>query len=123
MKTELSFLLDLLLNDITPLELKKLIAERIKEVELNLQPAPIQRPIPKSAQVSIPQEVIDANPGMGKAQLADLMRNQQSSPQDQTMAPVVVSPIAQAALQARQQAIQIAASGKPEPGRTSPRKF
>jgi hypothetical protein len=37
--------------------------------------------------------------------------------------PIAQTPTAAAALQAREQAIKIAASGKPEPGRTSPRKF
>ena len=95
--SELSFLISLILNEKLPLELKQLIADRIQAVEQ----------------------------GMGRSQI--LFPNQLPPvTQVQNVAPiqnVAQTPAAAAALASRQQAISMAASDKPEPGRTSPRKF
>jgi hypothetical protein len=93
--SELSFLLELLLNHKVPQTTKKLIQERIREVESHIQAPALQR------QPSV-----------------------RPSPTAQEPQPVIANTAAAAeALAAREALIQQATSGRAEPGRTSPRKF
>lgn len=96
MITELSFLIDLLLTKRSPKEKIVLITERIKEIE---------------NQKTQPQVFVHPGPNaQAQSTIANLMKDQ------------VTAPVAQA-LANRQSLIQSAHSDKPEPGRTSPRKF
>lgn len=118
MRSELSFLMDLFLNDEVPQPIKKMVADRIREVEEALINPPVQTwtsnvasmghlpPVPTiphaGQQAPSMQRIIDANPD------------------------VVAPPVTQAAaiaLQKRAQLVMSAQAEKPEPGRTSPRKF
>jgi hypothetical protein len=103
--TELSFLVDLLINQ-KPKDFKRLITERIKEIEL----AP--RALVKTNQ--IPAHLAGQSPST----IANLMKDPVEAPQV-----AINSPAAHAALVQRQEAIAQAMSGKVEKGRTSPRKF
>jgi len=105
---ELSFLIDLILNEKLTKRLKDRISERIKEIELS-RPAAVNHNHSQiiSSQVPSTQRILN--------EMA--MNPVQPEPAQAT------SVIAQQALLNRQTAISIAASGKPEPGRTSPRKF
>lgn len=95
--TELSFLIQLILDEELPAKHKKICAERIKEIESNFSNQPQLNP------QSYPP-------------------NPPSYPQVRVQEPVVPSSAAAAqALQARAEAISKA--GKIEPGRTSARKF
>lgn len=129
--TELSFLLELLLNHKLPKPTKEAITHRIKEVEARFVQTPQQsllpvpgpqaiRP-PRGAQSASTQRILDemaaegSNPiqGDGLGGYVDI-----SQP-----AVIAQTPAALAALNARNEAIRIATSGKEEKGRTSPRKF
>jgi len=107
--TELSFLLDLLLNEKLSVEVKTKITERIRDIESRMSVSPNFKPniVANSVQAPSTQKILD----------------------EMAMNPVPVEPqqpssvAAAQALASRQAAIMIAASGKPEPGRTSPRKF
>ena len=104
--TELQFLIDLLLNHKLTASTKKLISERIKVVESELTTKSQHRPMaPSSAQAPSTQRILD----------------EMTQPEPVTQA-------AAQALQSRSAAIKKAIDsgpfgGKPEPGRTSPRKF
>lgn len=95
--TELTFLLELILNHKIPLSTKNLIKERIGLLQQNLPQQSIQRQ-------SFANET------------NQLVANN---------APITIAhtPAVAEALAHRQQAITIAASGVAEKGRTSPRKF
>jgi hypothetical protein len=95
--TEIQWLCDLLLNCKLPKKAKERFIARIGEVESKLSPQP-------HVKTNLVQSRIDQ------------AMNQQVDQVAQTA-------IAQKALEDRQLAIKVAASGKPEPGRTSPRKF
>ncbi len=110
--TELSFLIELLLNHKLQKVTKDAIAERIKEAS---GPNAIQQHVPNGVRSLSPmvamqspstQAILDRNP--------DLVVPIESVGQ---------TPAAQAAIASRQQAIAQALSGKPEKGQTSPRKF
>lgn len=105
--SELSFLLDLLLNEKLSIKVKTKLTERIKEIESRMGQPPIVHRIIPSAQAPSTQKILD-----------EMAMNPQpvEAPQANTFATAQ-------ALQSRQQAIAIAASGKPEAGRSSPRKF
>jgi hypothetical protein len=108
--TELSFLLDLLLNHKLPKATKEAITGRIKEIEtLAHQPTITQpqwqpRP-PRNAQSPSTQRILD------------------EMAQEPSVSQIAQTPAVAAALAARQEAISIALSGKEEKGRSSPRKF
>lgn len=104
-----------------PAAIKKLVADRIREVEANLSTqvvvprgtpqlvAPYPLAVPPSCVPGVPpqapsmQRIIDDNPGI--------------------IPPPPVTAAAAEALQRRQQAIKSGTSEKPEPGRSGPRKF
>ena len=140
MTTELSFLVDLLLNHKLQPVTRKAIAERLKEVEETLSrgypppPAAVEArrtmmTVPPvrpelAAQAASTRAILERNPdlipaagGQGAAQAPAVVTEQ---------APVAViaqTPATAQALQHRQEVINQALSGKPEKGRTSPRKF
>ena len=137
--TELSFLVDLLLNHRLPKPTREAVAARIKEVEkgmgnpltgITATPAFQARPI--VAPAAIPAHMV----GQPASTVAAMMRQEaagapqaiQSNHVSEIPPPAPVAVIAQtpqtaAALADRNAAIAQAISGKPEKGRTSPRKF
>ncbi len=115
--TELQFLIHLLLDHNLPKSTKKIVADRIGFVESMYGTNP-------------PAQIIQSNRAMVSAQAAstqailDKMALEVNPPENVT----ATTPAAAAALQARADAIRAATQsvplrGKPEPGRTSPRKF
>lgn len=109
--TELQWLIKLLTQHKLSPSLKDLFIERIGEVETRMSSQDIRRqtnPMNPLAQAPSTQRILDQ------------LDNHDNTTSDGI---IVNSPIAAQALQARQQAIAQAASGTPEKGRTSPRKF
>lgn len=139
--TELSFLIDLLLNEKLSKPVKDKIAGRIREIEATprewtAQPAGM-RPHPMNP-AAIPAHLA----GQSASTIANFMKHnptavdvtpqppaaQIETPADPNEAPaqpaaVVASPQAAHAMAARQAAINLAISGKPAPGEKGPRKF
>jgi hypothetical protein len=111
--TELKWLVDMLLNNRLSPKVKSKFIARIGDVEASLfNSPPLKRPpLSPLANLQVPsmQAIVEA------LQLED----QKVIPIEQ----VAQTPEAAEALNKRNLAIQIATSGKPEPGRTSPRKF
>lgn len=107
--TELTFLVELLLNHKLPKATKDLVAQRIREVEegLILRPSPPPRvaPSPQAAQAPSTQAILDRNP--------DLVQP----------AAVGQTPAAVAALNSRQEAINASLNGKVDKAAGRPRKF
>lgn len=147
--TELSFLLELLLNHKLPQATKKAVTERVKEVEQGLSTTHMHVQDTSgftTAQISA-QRTLQAIPphlvGQAPSTIAAMMRNgftpegqpavvtntvefrgvQVQPPEPQPVAVIAQTPAAAAAIADRQNAISQAISGKPEKGRTSPRKF
>ncbi len=137
MASELGFLLDLLLNHKLPMATRVAITERIKEVEQRLNQGPQIVPRGTAAPIQVPQQNIPPHlVGQSPSTIAAMMRNgfvpegptiaiAPSGPAVEPTQPAVIAqtPAAVAALNDRQQAINQAISGKPDKGRTSPRKF
>ncbi len=142
--SELSFLLDLLLNHKLPKVTKDAVAARVREVEIALQSSGPGRQAftpPAASAGFIPPHLIGQSPST----IAKLMRHPDlaeklahpsalSAGSIETIGPeaaapptpvavIAQTPAAQAAMQDRQAAINGQLSGKPEKGRTSPRKF
>lgn len=108
--SELSFLLDLLLNEKLSKAVKEKITERIKLFEQNLT---LVKPV-VLASMQAPSTI------------AALQRQAAEVGQVgaiETPAGAITTVKAAMAIQDREKAIAQAQSGKPEPGRTSPRKF
>lgn len=109
--TELSFLIDLLMNHKLPKLTKQAIAERIKEVESNIGAPNVRSQAPRQAPSTIAalsRQADEANPAI---------------PAPEPVAQIAQTPAAAAALAARKQSIAQALSGKMEKGQTSPRKW
>jgi hypothetical protein len=106
--TELQWLIKMLTKHKLPSALKDLFIERIGEVEASLsRPALPRSPTIQTGQAPSTQRLLEQ------------MAQDTGAP-----VPVVAQTVqAAAALESRALAIKQAASGKPEPGRTSPRKF
>lgn len=123
--TELTFLLDLLLNHKLPKPTKDAIARRIKDVEVQLQAPSIGRMLPHT-QVTQTASTVPAHlVGQAPSTIAAMMKHPDLAAALEP-APVTViaqTPAAQAAMNARNEALASAMSGKVEKGRTSPRKF
>jgi len=106
--TELSFLLELLLNHKLPKATKELVTERIKEVEAKLgsAPTPVQRAPIRAASGQSPstQKILEEMAAEAEA-------------------PVTQTPAVAQAMAHRAALIAQATSGVEEKGRTSPRKF
>jgi len=135
MTTELSFLVELLLNHRLPKATKEAVGARIKEVEEQRVPMAhtIVRPVP--APQAIPAALQGQSPSTIAAMMRhpDLMAGLQAptigmAPSEPSVAPQQPEVIAQTAaaaqaLQKRQEAIAVQLSGKPKPGETGPRKW
>ncbi len=115
--SELSFLIDLLLNHKLPKGTKDAIALRIKDVEANSIPirsAPSNiRPVGISSQAPSTQAILDRNPD-----LAAVASAQPPAPVD-----IAQTPAAAAAMASRNQAISESLSGKVDKVTGRPRKF
>ena len=114
MQSELQFLIDLLLNHKLGPSTKKIVADRIGEVEQSLRDRPLHNMQP-SMQHRAPT-----------GQAASTQRILDSIASEAPPIPVEAiaqTPATAAALAARQATIAQALSNKPEPGRASPRKF
>lgn len=116
MTTELSFLIELLLNHKLQKSTKDAVAARIKDVEANYQP---QRQTQPAA--------LPANAGQQAPSTMALLAKHPDLAAAQPVVNVAQNAITAAALADRQNMINKAASSKPlaarEEGRTSPRKF
>lgn len=141
--TELTFLVDLLLNHKLPKPTQQAVANRIKEVEEGFARVPSNSPrfavTPMAAPAAIPSHLVGQSPstiaammrqeagGAGTQPIPSNPVTEQSNPPPlQNPVPVTIiaqTPMAAAAMADRQAAIIQAVSGKPERGRTSPRKF
>lgn len=125
--TELGFLLDLLLeHDELPKDIRLKIKDRIKEIEVR----PITQGFGLTLPQTIPGQVTCIPPhlaGQAPSTIKNFMKDNPMPLNDLSPEAVptsiVTSPAAAQALQARQAAISQGISGKPEKGRTSPRKF
>ena len=126
MHTELTFLIDLLLGHKLPMATKKAVSDRLREVEQQLQlPRLTQGNFVAGAQISNQPMVDGRGVQQSASTMAILARNPDLAAQ-QPASPVIQvaqTPAAMQAMQARNEAIAIATSGKEEKGRTSPRKF
>ena len=115
MKSELGFLMDLFLSEEVPLPIKKMVADRIRDVEGKLN-APsvhvqLQQPLPQW-QAPVSAEIAKQAPSMQRIIAAH------------PDVPIpVATPAAAQALAQRANAIHSGMSEKAEAGRTSPRKF
>lgn len=146
--TELTFLVDLLLNHKLPKPTRQAVANRIKEVEESFARVPSNSPrfsvTPMAAPVAIPSHLVGQSPST----IAAMMRQEQAgglvstplphvdmgdaipahptigqAPPPQPVTVIAQTPMAAAAMAERHAAIIQGISGKPEKGRTSPRKF
>ncbi len=145
--TELTFLVDLLLNHKLPKMTRDAVAVRIKEVEANIGFALPQRMAPAPAMArpqNLPPHIASQSPSMQAIMLrnpdlvpgpggAGMIEKFSGDPPPPTYivpapepAPVAViaqTPAAVNAMNERAATIRQGMSGKPEKGRTSPRKF
>lgn len=106
--SEIQWLVDILMQYKLPDPVKQKFISRIGEVEAALHKGPVPPPIRPLVPMQVPST---------QRLLEDMAQ--------QTGAPVEIAqtPAAAQALQQRQATIAVAISGKPEAGRTSPRKF
>jgi hypothetical protein len=117
-QTELSFLLELLLETPDLEAQKEKLIKRIRVVEALL----IARPVVMRGQLR-PGEILIPGPPINPQAPSTLeaMARHAEQVNQPLPTPIVTSPAAAAALQRRQELIQ--QGQKPEPGRTGPRKF
>lgn len=130
--TELTFLLELLLKHKLPLSTKAFVADRIKEVEGNLNaraPIHIAAPQPFVGQVK-PAAVAMQAPSMQRLmeKYPDLVPGEAPKPEPIEPNPTPVAVVAQtpqtaAAMQSRAEAIAASMSGKVDKVTGRPRKF
>ena len=137
--TELSFLIDLLVNEKLSKTVKEKVVARIKDVELLQTATPVLKSVPNF--IGYQQPIAS---GQSPSTIAAMQRHAAQLPQE---ASVELSPISQTnvhqvvadppaqqgvvvaslaaaqAIQSRDTAVAAALSGRPEKGRTSPRKF
>ena len=113
LKSELSFLMDLFLSDDVPTPIKKLVADRIREVEGALT---------KDAQQ--PMGVVrNVSAGTAPLQSPSMQRIMAAHPDVPVIAVEPATPAAAEALAKRAAIINGREREKPEAGRSSPRKF
>ncbi len=113
--TELSFLLDLLLNEKLSKSVKAKVAARVTEVEATYSRPMVAQPLP---QAKVINGALQAPSTVAALERHAQMVNEVPAP------PIVAAtPVVAHALQNREQVIALGMSGKAEPGRTSPRKF
>lgn len=119
--TELSFLIDLLLNHRLQKGTKEVIQQRIKDVEAGMaMPMQVPRAVAMPAHLS---PAIAMQSPSTQALMAKHAAMGEPPPAPVKVEQIAQTPAAQAALASRQQAIAIGLSGKPAKGETSPRKF
>ena len=131
MKSELSFLIDLLLNHKLVKATAELIAERIKEVEANLSARPaMHQPIaqvPKTphiaAQAPSMQAIMARHPDLIAGVPVQQELNSDSMLVPSPIAVIAQTPAASAAMASRNQAINESISGKIDKVSGRPRKF
>lgn len=111
--TEIQWLVDIMLNNKLSEPVKQKFIARIGEVEAKLSPIPTR--------IVTPQPMMNQSPSTQAALARQITEG--VDPFAGSTSPVAQTMVAAQALNARQQAIAIAASGAPEKGRTSPRKF
>ena len=124
--SELSWLLDLLLNHGLDDKTKKHVGKRIAFVEKKLSSPSLQTTV-----IPVPQARLAVAHGamQSPSTIAAMQRHAQSAPAENVNnapeQPVIPAATVQAAqaLESRRMAIAAGMTGKPEPGRTSPRKF
>lgn len=112
MKSELSFLMDLFLNDDVQAPIKKLVADRIREVESALNCAPQQA-----------AGIVRSAAAPTSLQSPSMQRIMAAHPDVPINAVEPSTPAAAAALQQRAAIINARGNEKPEAGRSNPRKF
>jgi len=120
MKSELSFLLDLVLDDQTPGPMRAKLVARVREVEKNYAQDVTPRVVSRGTK-QIPAAM--ANQPVVAAQSPSMQRLMADNPDLIPRPPVPVTSAAAEALAKRQAIMNGALSEKPEPGRKSPRKF
>lgn len=129
--TELSFLLELLLEH----KLQKTVQLRIKDRIKELEERASSVVTPRMAGMTMKEYLPPALAMQSPSTIANMIKDGFSpmgpavssalgdAPEQTTTGGAIVSPVAAMAVQSRQEAIRIATSGKEEKGRTSPRKF
>lgn len=135
MTTELSFLVELLLNHRLPKATREAVGARIKEVE-EQRPLYGQMNPPPAHRAIQPQAVPAALQGQAPSTIAAMMRHPdliaqmgataappETPPEPAPVAVIAQTPAAAAAMQKRQEALSIQLSGKPLKGETGPRKW
>lgn len=128
--SELSFLIDLLLEHKLHKTTKDAIKDRIKEIQnpgpVTYAQMPAIRPA-KASQSPSTQRILDEMAAEGACISTNLNQNIVATDPNPSgpvqIVQIAQTPAAAAALAARSEAIRIATSGKEERGRTSPRKF
>lgn len=110
MMTELSFLIDLLLNDELPRPIKELVAKRIKEVEETFAAKPPQ-----------PTHAIRSTLPQAPSTLANLAKHPE--PMAVPIEQIAQTPAAAQALASREAAINASIEGKVNKETGRPRKF
>ncbi len=114
MKSELSFLLELILDDQVPAPMKAKLVRRVQDVEKNYTSPPQQ------TRQTVPRGTVSNNPNVAN-QSPSMQRLMEQNPDLIPKPPVPDNAAAAAALQARQAIIN--GAGKDDKTRTSPRKF
>lgn len=129
MTSELGFLIDLILDDALPKEIKARVASRIKEVEERYSQRPVQ------VQLSPPSFITPTGPQQAASTLAAMARHVAADPSliiapppVMPPVPVVIEQIAQtpataAAMNQRNETIAQAISGKVDKTTGRPRKW
>lgn len=120
--SDLSAWVHLIIQFEIPKEAKEFALEQIKRIEARLE-EPRSNPIVMRAAATTPAQVPAHLANQSASTIANLMKE---LPEPELEAPSIQAPtsaIAAQALASRQAAIASAMSGKPDPGRRSPRKF
>jgi len=114
MISELSFMLELIVDETVPAELKPRFVKRVKEIEKNYTTQP---------QVIVPRGTTKAQASVIAAQSPSMQRLMEQNPDLIPKPPVPETREAARALNARQALINGAMKGDDKEKRTSPRKF
>ena len=113
MKSELSFLLELILDEQTPQLIKTKLVKRVQEVEKNYSSLP-QQTVPRGTKATLPVLSVQA---------PSMQRVMQDNPDLIPKPPVAVTASAASALAHRQALINGAVNGDNDKDRKSARKF
>lgn len=119
--TELSFLIDLLLNHKLSPKTKEAISVRIKDVEANLSSGNSHHVSPLRSVVHSPAvSALSGGAPQAASTIAALERHAAMAP-PVPVAEIAQTPLAQAAMEKRKKLLS--QGNKPEEGRTGPKKF